>query len=191
MSLTKTLVERLRVEYPNAVNPADAHEAANEIMALRAERHQLQNDLTAAGLENERLQKREKDLMDVIDSRDRALGFVPLDEVTPHEPSALSTEAELAAAFPAVAAAVIAEVEQYSGLSPKELAELAWSTLIDAAWGHTTMLYELCARVSPEWDREREAAKADPTPQKSNVCTCGRQATGDHEPGCAYRPDWL
>jgi hypothetical protein len=26
---------------------------------------------------------------------------------------------------------------------------------------------------------------------KSNVCTCGRQATGDHEPGCAYRPDWL
>jgi hypothetical protein len=26
---------------------------------------------------------------------------------------------------------------------------------------------------------------------KSNVCTCGRQATGDHEPGCTYRPDWL
>lgn len=30
--------------------------------------------------EIERLQKREKDLMEVIDSRDRALGFVPLDE---------------------------------------------------------------------------------------------------------------
>lgn len=42
--------------------------------------------------EIERLQKREKDLMDVIDSRDRALGFVPLgDEPSPQAPIAKLT----------------------------------------------------------------------------------------------------
>jgi hypothetical protein len=34
--VTKTLTQRLRVEYPNDVNPADAHEAAAEIERLRA-----------------------------------------------------------------------------------------------------------------------------------------------------------
>jgi hypothetical protein len=43
-------------------------------------------DLAKMVAEIERLKKREKELMDVIDSRDRALGFLPLDELNRHEP---------------------------------------------------------------------------------------------------------
>ena len=42
--------------------------------------------------------------------------------------------------------------------------------------------YQVCCTVKRDIERRE---------QKSNVCTCGRQATGDHEPGCNYRPDFL
>lgn len=57
--------------------------------------------------------------------------------------------------------------------------------------GMTTELVRLDnTRECPACRAEFKALSAWP-PLKSNVCTCGRQATGDHESGCTYRPDWL
>jgi hypothetical protein len=87
--MTNELTPAEQAAYNRGFATGSGNEGAyqREIAQLKACWAEALENVTARNQEIERLQKREKDLMDVIDGRDRALGFVPLDEVTAHEPS--------------------------------------------------------------------------------------------------------
>jgi len=42
-----------------------------------------------------------------------------------------------------------------------------------------------------EWMRDEDTHCHECKAPRRYPCTCGRQATGDHEPGCKYRPDFI